>query len=192
MKSSTCGLLAVVLCLACASSMSAQSDHVLRNPQISKPAFAITPPLRDLVKNQSTELQFGFHQANPVEATKPQQLLWNAKHPVISKDPLAQNQYQPATVPTKLADWLGVGIGFFGYSVPDAPTDANLSIGDTQIVQWVNVSFAVFDLNGNNILFNGQPYVSGETLFAGLPIVHMVLCSHIRQWRWRSSHLVRE
>ena len=77
--------------------------------------------------------------------------------PVIaSKDPLAQNQYQPATIPLELADWLGVGIGFFGYSVPDAPTDANLSIGDTQIVQWVNVSFAVFDLNGNNILFNGQ------------------------------------
>ena len=29
--------------------------------------------------------------------------------------------------------------------------------------------FAVFDLQGNNILFNGQHYVSGNVLFAGLP-----------------------
>ena len=36
-------------------------------------------------------------------------------------------------------------------------------------MQWVNVSFAVFDLNGNNILFNGQHYVNGNVLFSGLP-----------------------
>ena len=170
MKSFSFGLLAIGLCLASAS-MSAQSDNVLRNPQVSKAAFAVTPPLRDLVKNQPTELQFGFHQAPPVQATKPQQLLWNAKHFNYAgwKDPLAQKQNQPDTIPTKLADWLGVGIGFFGYSVPDAPTDGNLSIGDTQIVQWVNVSFALFDLNGNDILFNGQHSVLGNVLFSGLP-----------------------
>ena len=40
---------------------------------------------------------------------------------------------------------LGVGNGFPGYSVPDAPPDVNLAVGDTQVVQWVNVSYAVFD-----------------------------------------------
>jgi hypothetical protein len=40
---------------------------------------------------------------------------------------------------------LGVGVGFNGYVVPDAPTDVNLAVGDTQVVQWVNVSYAVFD-----------------------------------------------
>jgi hypothetical protein len=60
-------------------------------------------------------------------------------------------------------------VGFFGYTVHNAPTDGNLSIGDNQIVQWVNLQFAVFDLNGNNLLFNGQHFVNGNVLFAGLP-----------------------
>jgi hypothetical protein len=172
MKSYKLGLVGIVLCLASVTSVSAQQGpNVLRNPQISKPAFAITPPLRDMVKNQPAELQFGYHQASPVQQPKAKQLLWNAKNfnYAGSRDPLVRNQNQPDTVPTKLADWLGVGIGFFGYSVPDAPTDGNLSIGDNQIVQWVNVQFAVFDLQGNNILFNGQHYVNGNVLFSGLP-----------------------
>ena len=41
------------------------------------------------------------------------------------------------------ADFLGVGNGFPGYSVPDAPPDTNMAVGDTQIVQWVNVSYTV-------------------------------------------------
>ena len=45
----------------------------------------------------------------------------------------------------------------------------NLSIGDTEIIQWGNDQFAVFDLKGNNLLFNGQSYVNGNILFAGLP-----------------------
>jgi hypothetical protein len=36
---------------------------------------------------------------------------------------------------------LGVGNGFNGYVIPDAPTDVNLAVGDTQVVQWVNVSY---------------------------------------------------
>jgi hypothetical protein len=40
---------------------------------------------------------------------------------------------------------LGVGKGFPAYSVPDAPPDVNLAVGDTQVVQWVNVSYAIFN-----------------------------------------------
>ena len=39
----------------------------------------------------------------------------------------------------------GVGNGFPNYYVPDAPTDVNAAVGDTQVLQWVNVSYAVFD-----------------------------------------------
>ena len=42
-------------------------------------------------------------------------------------------------------DFLGVGNGFPNYSVPDAPPDTNMAVGDTQIVQWVNVSYTVCD-----------------------------------------------
>ena len=38
---------------------------------------------------------------------------------------------------------LGVGNGFPNYSVPDAPPDTTMAVGDTQIVQWVNVSYTV-------------------------------------------------
>ncbi len=171
MRKVSISLLAAVICLTCAISMSAQSDNVLRNPQVSKAAFAVTPPLRDMVKNQPTELQFGFHQAYPVQ--RPKAALYDkiqkSTNYAAIHDPVAQNSPQPATIPVDELNWLGVGTGFFGYSVPDAPTDGNLSIGDTQIVQWVNVSFAVFDLNGNNILFNGQHSVAGSVLFSGLP-----------------------
>ena len=41
------------------------------------------------------------------------------------------------------ANFLGVGNGFPNYSVPDAPPDTTMAVGDTQIVQWVNVSYTV-------------------------------------------------
>jgi len=151
---------------------------------VSKASFAITPPLRDLVKNLPTQSTFGYHQAPPVQYPKAalrQQFQKNTNFSAIH-DPLAQNQNQPATVPTKLADWDGVGVGFFGYSVPDAPTDGNLSIGDTQIVQWVNVQFAVFDLAGNNILFNGQHYVNGNVLWSSGPCASSNSGDIIAQW----------
>ena len=141
MRKFSISLLAAVFCLTCAMSMFAQSDNVLRNPQVGKASFAVTPPLRDLVKNQPTQLQFGFHQASPVQHPKGallQKFEKNTNYAAV-KDAAAQTSPQPATIPVDQLDFLGVGIGFFGYSVPDAPTDGNLSIGDTQIVQWVNV-----------------------------------------------------
>ena len=170
-------LLVVVFCLACVTGMMAQKNpNVVTSNQISKPIFSITPPLRDLVKNVPQQLPFGFHQAPAVQQTKPAQLLWNAKHfnYAAQKDALAKNSPQPPTIPTLEASWLGVGIGFFGYSVPDAPTDGNLSIGDDgqgtcQVVQWVNVSFAVFDCAGNNILFNGQHFAQGNVFWTTGP-----------------------
>jgi len=42
-----------------------------------------------------------------------------------------------------IASFLGVGNGFPNYSVPDAPPDTNMAVGDTQIVQWVNTSYTV-------------------------------------------------
>jgi hypothetical protein len=59
---------------------------------------------------------------------------------------------------------LGVGIGFGDYSVPDAPTDVNLAVGDTQVVQWVNVSFAIFN-KANGKLITGP--VDGNALWRG-------------------------
>jgi hypothetical protein len=164
-------LLVAMLCLTCVLRMSAQSDNVLRNPQVSQAAFAITPPLRDLVKNQPAKLQFGYHLAPPLLHPKADllQTFQKSTRYAAIHDSVAQNTPQPASIPVDQLDWIGVGTGFFGYAVSDAPADANLSIGDTQIVQWVNTQFAVFDLQGDNLLFNGLHYVDGNVLFSGLP-----------------------
>jgi len=169
MKNICLSLLAVAVCLTCVAPMSA-ANNVLTNPQVSKANFATIPSLRNLIETQPQDAMplFGYHTASPVQYPKPQQRLANEKLGAF-QDPSAREAFLSGTIPTKVLDFLGVGTGFFGYHVPDAPTDGNLSIGDTQIVQWVNVQFAVFDLNGNNLLFNGQHYVNGNVLFTGLP-----------------------
>jgi hypothetical protein len=59
---------------------------------------------------------------------------------------------------------LGVGVGFNGYVVPDAPTDANLAVGDKQVVQWVNVSYAVFDKASGAVIAGP---IAGNQFWAG-------------------------
>ncbi|MBI4464543.1 MAG: hypothetical protein HY647_07555, partial [Acidobacteria bacterium] len=51
-------------------------------------------------------------------------------------------------------------------AVNAAPPDTNLSVGDTQAIQWVNLSFAVFDKSGN-VQWGPVP---GKTLWAGMPV----------------------
>ena len=58
-----------------------------------------------------------------------------------------------------------MGNGFPGYSVPDAPPDTNMAVGDTQVVQWVNVSFTVCDKTTTVC----GPAILGNTLWQGLP-----------------------
>jgi hypothetical protein len=169
MRNTYLSLLVVALCLACVASMSA-ATNVLTNPQVSKASFATVDSLRNLIESQPQAMMplYGYHEASPVQYPKPAQRLANQKLGAF-QDSAAQGAFLSGTIPTKQLDFLGVGSGFFGYSVPDAPTDGQISIGDTQIVQWVNVQFAVFDMSGNNLLFNGAHFANGNVLFTGLP-----------------------
>src|ERR1700684_2906481 len=95
-------LLAAVLCLTCAVSMSAQSDNVLRNPQVSyATGFAITPPLRDLVKNRPTELQFGYHVARPVLHPKQNLALKSDNSDPNFADQAVQTENVAASIPNQ-------------------------------------------------------------------------------------------
>ncbi|MBI2785644.1 MAG: hypothetical protein HYX60_04785 [Legionella longbeachae] len=42
-------------------------------------------------------------------------------------------------------NFLGLGVGFPGFTPSSFPPDTNASVGLTQVVQWVNTSFAIFD-----------------------------------------------
>lgn len=59
----------------------------------------------------------------------------------------------------------GVGNGDYGFTPNAAPPDTNLAVGATQVVQWVNESFAIFDKSTGAIV-PGFPK-AGNTVWRG-------------------------
>jgi hypothetical protein len=110
--------------------------QVLRNPEVNYPVHSnISPPLSLMATVVSP--QQGSHVAPEVRYPK-LQLLTNAAQRGLG--PLADSALQASSGPlvstTPGLDLLGVGHGFANYIVPDAPTDVNLAVGDTQVLQW--------------------------------------------------------
>ncbi len=125
-------MLAVGVLLLCCLPLLAQDNNTYIQ---GAERFAVSPPLRDLAKLPQ-QPQYGFRLANPVR-----------RIPKASSGPIVDKALQ-SSVPAGAAysigkDFLGVGNGFPNYSVPDAPPDTNMAVGDTQVVQWVNVSYTV-------------------------------------------------
>jgi len=123
-------------------------------------SFAISPPLSELIKLPRQPM-WGFHEAVPVH--------FHDFHPGRKPEPVVDSVEQsspggPASISLGL-NLLGVGNGFPGYSVPDAPPDTNAAVGDTQVVEWVNVSYAIFDKNSGAILAGP---VEGNTIWSSL------------------------
>jgi len=117
-------------------------------------AFDVSPPLRDLMARQQRVPSFPYREADrgPLKPKLQKQLRFAAlrgQAPVGENANVAPLAPVAATVGLNL---LGVGNGFHGYTVPDAPTDSNGISGDwpgnqanAQVVEWVNVSYAVFN-----------------------------------------------
>ena len=119
--------------------------------------FAISPPLRDLAKMPQQPM-YGLHLANPVR-----RIPKRPTGPVV--DRVEQNNVAPSANYTVGADFLGVGNGFPNYSVPDAPPDTNMAVGDTQVVQWVNVSYTVCSKTSP---YTCGPAIAGNLLWQSL------------------------
>ena len=120
--------------------------------------FDVSPPLRELAKLPARP-HYGFREADqlhsyPVPAEKMGQI-------VDTVEQSTPGGRLDASVGLNL---LGVGNGFPNYSVPDAPPDTNAAVGDTQVVEWVNVSYAVFDKTTGAIDLGP---VEGNQLWAG-------------------------
>src|SRR5581483_4944896 len=58
----------------------------------------------------------------------------------------------------------GLGNGQYGFSVTGAPPDTNGAVGNTQYVQWVNTSFAIFNKT-TGALISGPS--AGNTIWSG-------------------------
>jgi len=138
--------------LLCSLPLAAQDqvNHAVR--------FAVSAPLGELARLPQAP-QYGFHEANPVRRIpKP------AAEPVI--DSAEQSTLAvPEANYSVIANFLGVGNGFPNYSVPDAPPDTNMAVGDTQIVQWVNVSYTVCSKTAP---YTCGPAIQGNLLWSKL------------------------
>ena len=139
------------------------TPQVLTNPEVNSPQhFDVSPPLSEM----ATEVvPHGAQQALPTRRPKLELLKGAAQ---TGQGNIVDGALQTSAGPlvnTNLGlNLLGVGNGFPAYFVPDAPPDVNLAVGDTQVLQWVNVSYAVFDKTTGAIIAGP---IAGNAFWAG-------------------------
>src|SRR5882762_5202774 len=81
----------------------------------------------------------------------------------IEEDSVRQRTVVPFT-PVVGTSFEGLGAGQYGFTVNSAPPDTNGTVGETQYVQWVNSSFAIFN-KSTGALIAGP--TAGNTLWSG-------------------------
>ncbi|MGA3054005.1 MAG: hypothetical protein ABSD63_07340 [Candidatus Korobacteraceae bacterium] len=122
-------------------------------------ASGVSAPLRDLAK-LPTAPHYGFHEANPVHRL-PRRPAASVVDRVEQKTAGGSANYSIGV------NFLGIGNGFPGYTIGFAPPDTNMAVGDTQIVEWVNTDWTIFDKSGN-LQIAGT--IAGNALWAsGIP-----------------------
>jgi len=153
------------------------TPNVVPHPEVSQPVqFDVSRPLRDIATEVAP--QMGFHLASPVKYPHPELLMQYAQQEQ-PPDGALQTVPGPPIAATLGLNLLGVGTGFPGYSVPDAPPDTNMAVGDTQVVEWVNVSYAVFNKTTGAVVAGpiaGNAFWSGfgggcQTANSGDPVI---------------------
>ncbi len=117
----------------------------------------VSRPLRDLIR-EAPPLLPGRREAEPVRRIP----LPPGLRP-LTEDPIRQRTIAPLT-PITAQSFEGLGEGQYGFSVFYAPPDTNGAVGNTQYVQWVNTSFAIFNKSTGALV--GGP-TAGNTLWAG-------------------------
>src|SRR5271165_2021617 len=164
-KLSVCSifLLALMLTVLTSAQETPAQAAVLTSPDVNYPLhFDVSRPLRDMATEVSSPA--GAHVAPPVRYPKLQLLKEAAQGGQAMEDGAIQTSSGPLVSATVGLNLLGVGNGFPGYSVPDAPTDVNLAVGDTQVVQWVNTSYAVFNKTTGAVIAGP---IEGNALWSG-------------------------
>nr|WP_311530122.1 hypothetical protein [uncultured Ralstonia sp.] len=85
--------------------------------------------------------------------------------PAGQTDPVLQTTTTGLLVPVTVGqDLLGLGQHYPGFTVNGIPPDPNAAVGATQVVQWVNESFVVFDKSTGVALYGPA---AGNTLWQG-------------------------
>jgi hypothetical protein len=79
-------------------------------------------------------------------------------------DAALQEKILPPVSATLGLNFEGLGLGFAGFGICCAPPDTNGAVGGTQYVQWVNLSFAVFNKTTGAVVAGPT---AGNALWAG-------------------------
>jgi hypothetical protein len=132
-----------------------QSQEQSSKPEIQRSIHHdVSPPLRDIPSAvRSAEKKVEKRRLLPTAASQNQQ------------DPVLQGNVAPLVGTTSGLNFAGVGNGDYGFAPNAAPPDTNASVGATQVVQWVNESYAVFDKLTGTIV-PGFPK-TGNSVWAG-------------------------
>jgi hypothetical protein len=112
-------------------------------------------PLREMTPTLPVSTRESYDVKMPPEPARP-----------VVVDQAVQRFYTSpmAATPGIAFDGVGEGNPAFPFNVNVAPPDTTGDVSDTQYVQWVNLSFAVFDKATGNVLFGPA---GGNTLWSG-------------------------
>ena len=75
--------------------------------------------------------------------------------------------FQPLGAPIG-KNFEALGVGTPGFAISGAPPDTTLAVSPTQIVQWVNSQFAVYNKRGRALL-PAPGFLNGNVIWSGLP-----------------------
>ena len=151
------GLVATAIALIISTGTALGETPVAVGPNaVDAAVHALSPRVSDMANVSASGLE--------QKREKPLRLLPQATG-AEQTDPVVQANAGPYVGTTTPVGYAGVGDGDYGFTPNAAPPDPNLAVGATQVVQWVNESFAVFD-KSTGALTKGP--VAGNTLFAAL------------------------
>jgi hypothetical protein len=127
-------------------------------PIVHRPeAFVVSPSLRELA-TMPAPLGYGIRGKTPEP-----RISGNSVSPVLGSveqtSPVVSSNFSIGL------NFLGLGNGFLNFTPSSAPPDTTLAVGDTQIVQWTDPVFAVFDKSSGQV--QAGP-ILGNTLWSSL------------------------
>jgi hypothetical protein len=149
----------------------AQTPEVIVNPQSG---FAVSPPLTEIaLRPESSKLsQTGVMVVRPLlggkfmgPAAKAADIAPNVSVPALT--PYTQTATYQGLDVTLGANFEGLGLGTPGFSISGAPPDPTVAVSPTQVVQWVNSQFAIYNKAGVPLL-PSPGFLNGNSIWQAL------------------------
>lgn len=118
----------------------AQDVPVEHNPTIiNEQHHDVSPPLAEMIRNMPPESNSMVPHSMQEHGTGRARIVGNIP------DPVGQTVVLPPVSATIGLNFAGVGQGDYGFSDTISPPDTNAGVGSTQVLDWVNDSFAIFN-----------------------------------------------